>query len=934
MIGMTSQQITALQIDTLCGQFETALRNGDTTRIEDFLPQVEESQREALLAELLHVEVQFVSERCPSESADFLRRMEESLYHRFPEERSLIQSLFRRMAKLQQVGDYEILGELGRGGMGTVYKAKHKLLKQTVAIKVLSQAMLDDTQAVGRFKREMQLIGGLSHPNIVRALNAGETPDGIHYLAMEFVDGITLQKLTETIIAKADTRAVGDPPLLPIVPLGAACEMIRQAALGLQNAHELKLVHRDIKPANLMLDHQGTVKILDLGLGKFAEEHRQDYHSSLTMAGMVLGTVDYIAPEQCENSGEADIRSDLYSLGCSFYFLLTGKPVYSGSRFDTMRKKLMAHIVGEVPSLRQAIPGLHPAIEAILQQVLAKDSSERFQTPIEFAEALAPFASPEELWALTCEVIPADASGSRSGMRHSTPYGFTQSSRPNMAPPVQAKKTTVLLGLGVVAVICLIVSALVFFCTNFIPDDDHTKAVKREMAQHAETNARQLLEQWKITEAQEEYRTALLIRGAEFFDNPGDVMVRNHLVQTRYEAALLLWYHGDARGASTELQSILDTIGRQGEQVSSELALLRTHQLERLMELAVFRMLLLERRADITLFGGAASEQQNAERLTSAIARYRDAARAGTDRPRTHVIRWKQAILHALSGEIEEAKALLERNPLPTDAEFAELHEKAVLEYKLVRELAEAVLFYYQKTSNDVAEDSANRNEKLWAFQQQFALQSDPARGAIRQPEILELVLFCAEFLLHDSTKHEDWETLAKDVTQINLITANFLRQYPGAIPYMRRFYEVLVRSAALLHEKQDRAGDKRTQLNNIVGLLARMRPSEGTEDARTTRIFFFLPDTNKPEEGFVLFFPRDGKEGTLYPLPLTRQMVKQREGKKLPPLDTRLLEQIAAEKAAGLKIRVSWNDTAAWANVDSALTDAEYPYEDVLPLR
>jgi len=298
------------------------------------------------------------------------------------------------------------------------------------------------------------------------------------------------------------------------------------------------------------------------------------------------------------------------------------------------------------------------------------------------------------------------------------------------------------------------------------------------------------------------------------------------------------------------------------------------------------------------------------------------------------VIRWKQAILHALNGELEEAHTLLERNSPPTNAE---------LHARLVHELAEAVLFYYDAVSDnhgggrgtENAEGLAtNRNEKLWAFQQQFALQSDPARGAIRQPEILELLLFCAEFLLHDSTRHEDWETLAQDVTQINLVTANFLRQYPGSIPFMRRFYEVLIRSAALLHEKQERPGDKRTQINNIVGLLDRMRPSEGTDDARSTRVFFFLPDTNKPEEGFVLFLPRDGREGALYPLPLTRLMVKQDENQKFPPLDAELLEQIAAEKAAGRSIRVSWSDAAAWANVESALTDAEYPFNDVLPLR
>ena len=393
--------MTTQQIDIICDEFEAALRQGDTVRIEDFLLKVEEAERPALLEELLQIKIQYAVES--QQSDDYVCSMIGSLKKRFPEQDKLIQSLYRQSHQLKQVGDYEILGELGRGGMGTVYKAKHKLLQQTVAVKVLSEALLDDAQAVGRFKREMQLIGSLTHPNIVRALNAGEA-DGVHYLAMEFVDGITLQKLVENVRARDDQRAGGvSPPVAhqetlpaqnrganaaPLISVGAACEMIRQAALGLQNAHELKLVHRDIKPANLMLDHRGTVKLLDLGLGKFAEEHRQDYNSSLTMAGMVIGTVDYISPEQCENSGTADVRSDLYSLGCTLYFLLTGKPVYSGSRYDTMRKKLMAHIVGDVPSLRQTIPGLPLAIEAIVQKVLSKDPADRFQTPLELPKPL------------------------------------------------------------------------------------------------------------------------------------------------------------------------------------------------------------------------------------------------------------------------------------------------------------------------------------------------------------------------------------------------------------------------------------------------------------------------------------------------------------------------------------------------------------------
>ncbi|MDR3183455.1 MAG: serine/threonine protein kinase [Planctomycetaceae bacterium] len=291
----------------------------------------------------------------------------------------------------QYIGDYEIIEEIGEGGMGVVYKAKHRFLNQTAAVKVLPSQLLSDSQAVSRFRREMQLIGSLNHPNIVRALNAGEI-NGSHYLAMEFVDGLTLEKLLHQITVQRKKT-------LPKMPLAAACEAVRQAALGLQNAHELQLIHRDIKPANLMVDQRGCVKILDLGLGKFQSDTFTDsQETALTLAGMTLGTVDYISPEQCENASSTDIRSDLYSLGCTLYFLLTGEAVYSGPRYETLRNKLMAHIVGAVPDVRSLIPSLPEEFNAVLQKVLAKEPAKRYQTPLEFAEALEPFASFEEFY--------------------------------------------------------------------------------------------------------------------------------------------------------------------------------------------------------------------------------------------------------------------------------------------------------------------------------------------------------------------------------------------------------------------------------------------------------------------------------------------------------------------------------------------------------
>ncbi|MDR1963390.1 MAG: serine/threonine protein kinase [Planctomycetaceae bacterium] len=421
------------EIDDLCDEFEAALRKGDSVQIEDFLNRVEEEHRPQLLRELLEIEIELSAGK--SNAPTFLMKIQDSLHDRFPEQSEQIDSIIRRIARLRQIGDYEILEELGHGGMGIVYKARQKLLNQTVAIKVLSQTLLNDSQAVGRFRREMQLIGGLNHPNIVRALNAGET-DGIHYLVMEFIDGTTLQRLGDQLRKEYEKSnfsvdetttpsypvqklsfssrnfssavAVPSHPIIkPLFSVGAACEAIRQAALGLQHAHEFQLVHRDIKPANLMIDRHGTVKILDLGLGKFlAEQRSSDYNTSLTIAGTTIGTIDYISPEQCESAGDVDIRADLYSLGCTLYFLLTGKPPYTGSRYDTTRKKLMAHIIGEVPKLRKTVAEIPEELEAVLQKVLAKEPDERFQTPLELAAALQPFASFDALLNLIDVELP------------------------------------------------------------------------------------------------------------------------------------------------------------------------------------------------------------------------------------------------------------------------------------------------------------------------------------------------------------------------------------------------------------------------------------------------------------------------------------------------------------------------------------------------
>jgi serine/threonine protein kinase len=273
------------------------------------------------------------------------------------------------------LGSYLLLERLGEGGMGAVFKARNCKLDRVVAVKVIRKERLQSSDSVRRFQREIRAAGQLRHPNIVHALDADEV-GGNYLLVMEYVDGTDLGQLVQN---------QGPLP----VPLARDC--IRQAALALAHAHEQGLVHRDIKPSNLLLSSSGQIKLLDLGLARLPASP-DGASSTMTETGTIIGTPDFLAPEQARRSHDVDIRADLYSLGCTFYFLLTGRPPFPGG---TIAEKLVQHQLDEPESIERLRGDVPPGLAAVVRKLLAKKPEQRYQTPAEVAEVLARGGEPD-----------------------------------------------------------------------------------------------------------------------------------------------------------------------------------------------------------------------------------------------------------------------------------------------------------------------------------------------------------------------------------------------------------------------------------------------------------------------------------------------------------------------------------------------------------
>ncbi len=286
-----------------------------------------------------------------------------------------IREIYRGRGKGLNVGPYRVVDLLGEGGMGRVFRAVHTRLGRDVALKVIRREKLANPLTVRRFRQEIRAVAQLAHPNVVMAFDADEA-GGDHFLAMEFVDGSDLTKLV---------RDFGP------MPIPVACDYIRQAALGLHHAYERGMVHRDVKPSNIIAGKTGQVKILDLGLAMLNEASASESATRMTQEGFVIGTPDFLAPEQARNPQQVDTRADIYALGTTLYYLLTGKTPYEGAN---PTEKLLKHISDPPPSLLSQMPAAPPHLDALIQWMTAKDPRHRPQTPLEVAHALLPYCPP------------------------------------------------------------------------------------------------------------------------------------------------------------------------------------------------------------------------------------------------------------------------------------------------------------------------------------------------------------------------------------------------------------------------------------------------------------------------------------------------------------------------------------------------------------
>ncbi len=369
-----------IRINRCCDEYEGLWKSSNRVSLEDFLSSVSADDKSLILPELILIDIEYRCRQKHSLNADDYLQFSQDLDRTWLQKQ--LESVTKENLESNQnsellpgtvVGDYQILDELGEGGMGKVFRAVHVLMKRQVALKVIHHQGQSDPHLKRRFEREVMALASLSHPNILTAHDARQS-DGFMYLVTELIEGVDLGRLI---------RSKG-----PLTALKAA-HYAWQAAKGLQYAHEQGIIHRDIKPENLIIDRKQSIKILDLGIARLRDGKELDSsQSTLTHSHHVLGTALYMAPEQARFATVADVRSDIYSLGCTMFFLLAGKPPYTGeSAFDT----LLAHREIQTPSVAKTnVHQLIPSeLDGLVQRMMAKQPSDRPVSMLEVAIGLA-----------------------------------------------------------------------------------------------------------------------------------------------------------------------------------------------------------------------------------------------------------------------------------------------------------------------------------------------------------------------------------------------------------------------------------------------------------------------------------------------------------------------------------------------------------------
>ncbi|MEZ6092153.1 MAG: protein kinase, partial [Pirellulaceae bacterium] len=383
-----------------------------------------------------------------------------------------------RRVKPKHLGQYEILEVLGRGGMGAVYRARHIKLDKVVALKVLSSERWQDSGAIERFQREMRAVGKLHHPNIVAAHDAGEA-DGQHYLVMEYVDGVDLA----TLVGR-----------LGPLPVAEACELIRQAAIGLQHASTRGLVHRDVKPSNLIVgrdsDEAPQVKVLDLGLALLDEPTS---NRELTGADQFMGTIDYMAPEQGLDTHGVDVRADVYSLGATLHKLLTGQVPFPPEQHASALQMMVSKTQVNPSSIRLTRPNLPDELVLLVDRTLSRSPNERPSTPAELAAALATWAEGAQLTQLLKRFDESEVQSDRLPSPESLGSWFatgahdvaaTQSFAARSKKPAESRRRLIPRSLAIAAgFAAAIAAAIVFYVKTdtgsleIVTDDPNVKVI-------------------------------------------------------------------------------------------------------------------------------------------------------------------------------------------------------------------------------------------------------------------------------------------------------------------------------------------------------------------------------------------------------------------------------------------------------------------------